>query len=390
MSPALPCFRWMLAALLCWIALPAGATPCPFCTQDGRTLANELQDAHFVVYGRLGQARTVQNADGTETSTTELQVLDLLKPHETVRGKKMIVLPRYMPKLDEKQPDQWLFFCYSFEGRIDPYLGFAVRDQQFVNYVKGVLGPKQENRVARTKFFFDHLDSENDEITADAYREFAYASYDDVRNMVAAHRDDVRKKMLGWLNEHGRHQQRLGLYGMMLGLSGKPEDAAVLRDILSNPDVVIGLDGLLAGYVLLNRTEGWAFLVETLQKRQKNNYNPRLSAFRTVKFFLKDHKGIIPEKDIWDAFKVVVEDPDLADLAMQELRHAKHWSHVDQILALDQKDTHQTFSIQKAILQYMLRCPDEKAKQYVAKVKLTSPQRVKNAEEDLLYDSPPP
>lgn len=390
MSSTLPCFRWMLAALFFWTILPAQGTPCPFCTQDGRTLANEIQDAHFVVHGRLGQARIIQNADGTETSTTELHILEVLKDHEILHGKKMIVLPRYMPILDEKQPTQYLFFCYCFDGKIDPYLAFAVRDKQFVEYLKGVLGPKQQDKVARTKFFFDHLDSENQEISGDAYREFAFASYNDVRDMVAKHRELVRKKVLQWLNERDRNLPRLGLYGMMLGVCGKPEDAAVLRDILRDMEVVTGLDGMMAGYLMLNPTEGWAFIVETLQDRQKNPFNRRHSALRTVKFFLKDQAGKVPEKDIWDAFKTMVDDPELADISLQELRHAKHWSHLDQVLALDQQKSHQTYSIQKAILQYMLRCPEEKAKQYVAKLRQTSPQRVKTAEEDLLYDTLPP
>ena len=47
------------------ISLAASLTiaACPFCAKDGKTLASEVQDAAFVVYGRIANARTVANAD---------------------------------------------------------------------------------------------------------------------------------------------------------------------------------------------------------------------------------------------------------------------------------------------------------------------------------------
>lgn len=390
MSPALPCSRWLLAVALFTFGATLPLASCPFCSRDGTTLSNEVLGADFVVFGRLGQARVSTNADGTENASTELFIEEVLKPHDFLKGKKMIVLPRYMPVLDNKQPDKCLIFCYCHEGRVSPYLLFAVRDRQFVDYLKGVLGPKQVDRAARARFFFDHLDSENLEIANDAYREFAQINYKDVQEMVAKHGGMVRQKLLHWMQERERHVPRLALIGMMLGLCGKPEDAALLRDALNDPQIVTGLDGLMAGYILANRTDGWAYLTETLRDRGKNSFSRRHAALRTVKFFLRDHPGHVPEKDIWATYKLMLDDPDLADLALPELRHAKHWSHLDQVLVLDQQESHQTFSIQRAILQYMLRCPDEKAKQYVAKVRQYAPQRLKNAEDDLLYDSPPP
>jgi hypothetical protein len=390
MSPALPCSRWLLAVLgALVVALPLPA--CPFCARDGKTLANEVQDAAFVVYGRMANSKVVTNADGTETSSTELwfEEEDILKPHDFLRGKKMILLPKYLPKLDEKQPDRCVIFCYYYQGNIDPYLMFVVRDKQFVTYLKGTLGRKQENKVDRLKFFFDHLDSENLEISNDAYREFSFAAYPEVRDLIAKHREAVRTKLLQWLHNRDAHIARLGLLGMMLGLAGKPEDVSLLRDTLQDTQVATGIDGMLAGYVMLDRKAGWEYLVQTLRDN-KLPFHRRHAALRTLRFFLREHTDFVPTQQIWAACSLLLDDTGLADLALNEMRQGNYWGQLDRILTLEQKPSHQTPIILKAILQYMLRCPDEKAKQYVARMRQTAPERVRTAEEDLLYEQPVP
>ena len=54
---------------------------------------------------------------------------------------------------------------------------------------------------------------------------------------------------------------------MMLGHCGKPEDAKALRALLDDPDRVFssGLDGVLAGYILLDHKAGWEYLVKLIK-----------------------------------------------------------------------------------------------------------------------------
>lgn len=367
----------------------ASVRACPFCSRDGRTLSSEVQDAAFVVYGRLANPRVTPNADGTETSSTELHIEEVLKPHDYLKDKKVVMLPRYLPPIDEKQSNKCVIFCYYYQGRVDPYLMFAVKDQSFLAYLRGSLGKKQEDRMVRLKFFFDHLDNANNEISMDAYREFAFASYKEVREMTEKYREPVRTKLLHWFQNRDAQLARLGLFGMMLGLCGQPGDGYLIRDAVLDQQVVTGIDGMLAGYVMLNRKEGWALLEQTLKDRRAP-FHRRHAALRTVKFFLKDHPGIVAEREIWSALGTLLDDTDLADIAMNDLRHAKHWSHLDRILDLEQQPSHQTPLIRKAILQYTLQCPLEKAKQYVTSQRRVDPKRVQAAEEDLLYDQPPP
>src|SRR5262249_36277524 len=151
-------------------------------------------------------------------------------------------------------------FCDVFKGKIDPYRGVPVQaDSDMVKYLTGAQAVKDKDVSARLRFYFDYLDNKEIEISNDAYKEFGNADYKDYRDMA---KKLPANKLVGWLKDPNTPTFRYGLYASMLGHCGTDKDAEVLRAMLEDPQkrISTGVDGVLAGYVMLKPKEGMEHL----------------------------------------------------------------------------------------------------------------------------------
>src|SRR5262245_4858521 len=167
------CLAVLLAALACLLfTVPAPA--CPFCTMQGQTLTGDVGQASMVLVGTLTNAKLA--AGDTLDGTTDLVIESVIKKNEIVDGKKVVTLPKYIPGEDKKY--KFLVFCDVFKGKIDPYRGVAVKaDCDIAGYVEGALKVKDKKPGERLAYFFKYLDSDEVEVSNDAYKEFGNADY---------------------------------------------------------------------------------------------------------------------------------------------------------------------------------------------------------------------
>ena len=134
-------FRMMLLAVAAGLLVHTPAPACPFCSMQGQTLSKEAALADFVVFGTPANPRLAISADGVEDGFTDLIIDEkdgIIKPHDILKGKKVIVLPRYLP-VEKDSKVRLLVFCEVFNDRIDPYRGMPVRSSDIVTYLKGAL-----------------------------------------------------------------------------------------------------------------------------------------------------------------------------------------------------------------------------------------------------------
>src|SRR5262245_5151331 len=116
----------LLMAALVWFCWPTAATACPFCGAQGQTLTMDVNQASMVLYGTLANAKLDPNNDFGQ-GTTELHIEAVIKKHEILGDKKMVLLPRYVPT-DKNGKAPFLIFCDVFKGKIDPYRGVPVQE----------------------------------------------------------------------------------------------------------------------------------------------------------------------------------------------------------------------------------------------------------------------
>ncbi|MCP4512354.1 MAG: hypothetical protein GY826_38815, partial [Fuerstiella sp.] len=132
-------------------------------------------------------------------------------------------------------------------------------------YVTAAPDPTDEARE-RLKYFLPYLETKDSLVAADAWGEFANATYEDI---VANGKSFPADKLRTWIADKQTSPERLGLYGMMLGLCGSSQDAAFLQQqsgLPTSAEIRFGVEGLMGGLLLLNGEDGLRFLEDSRLK----------------------------------------------------------------------------------------------------------------------------
>lgn len=377
--------RWLcgIVVLVVLGATGLAAQACPFCGMQGQTLTGEVNEASLVIFGTLANPKL--NPANNNGGTTDLIIEKVLKSHEIVNGKKTIELPRYLPT-DEKN-NKFLIFCGVFQGKIDPYRGISVKsDSDIVKYLSGALTIKDKPISARLRFFFDFLDNADVEIANDAYKEFGNADYKDYRDMAGKLPAD---KIAKWLADPETPAFRFGLYASMLGHCGTEKDAALLRSMLDDQQKRLntGIDGVLAGYTMLKPKEGWEYLCAIFKDPSKE-FMLRYAALRAARFFWDSRPDVIDKKTLVAGISPLLDQGDITDLAIEDLRKWGCWDMSDRVLGLYGRKTHDIPIVRRAILRFALATPNNpKATAFVEDLRKKDAEFVKDAEELLKLEA---
>lgn len=379
---------WGVALATVVGGLSAEARACPFCAPSGNTLSNEVAQADMILYGSLANARLDPQDGSFNKGTTDFHIEVVIKPHDIIKGKKTITIPRYIPP-EGKGYKYLIFFNVSPTGELDPYRGDAFPpDSRLPEYLRGAIAVRDKDATTRLKYFFQYLEDQDVVISSDAYNEFATADYKEVRE-VAPH--FPAETLLKWLRDPNTRGSRYGLYGLLLGHCGKPEHARALRALLEDKErnFASGLDGLLAGYILLDPQEGWKYLTQLVRDDQE--FPVKYAVLRTARYFWEFRPDVIPHARVLEVMKLLVAQPDIADMPIEDLRKWRQWQLTPLILSYADKPSHNSIPINmRAILKFAIAAAqadpkNAEAAAFVAKARQQDPKRVEFLEE-LLKD----
>lgn len=376
--------KWtaMAVALLWWVTAATSAPYCcPFCDPNGQTpLAEELKKAQMVLLG------TLTNADDAK-GTTDLQIDVVVKDNAFRKGAKVITIPRYVPMVGETKY-KFLLFCDIFKGKLDPYRGIPTEvNSDMAKYIEGVGKLKDASIEKRLRFYFDYLDNGDLEISNDAYREFALANYTDLRD---AYKNLPPDRIAKWLKEPKVQNFRFGLYASMLGHCGKDEHATLLRQMLDDKEIrrASGCDGIMAGYILLRPKEGWEY-IKGMLKDPSQEFLVRYAALRAARFFWTYRPDLISHKELAEGIAPLLNQRDIADLAIDDLRKWKYWDMTDRVIGLQSDPVYKTNVVRRSILRFAL-CDKSNAaaNRYIEEQRKKDPEQVRDAEELLKLEEP--
>ena len=385
----------MLRGLICGVALAIGLTtlPCPapacsLCDSSFRmqtTLRQELDDSKVVLLGRLANPQLIHKPGAMPGSgTTEFQVVRVIKDDPLRKGQTKLTLTKYLPVPDPKNPPNYLLFCSIADGELNPFGGRAVKSDAILPYLAGVLDLKSKDIGQRMAFYFKYLDSDDAAISQDAFLEFARCGDKDI-GLVA--KSLPAAKLRAMLEDPKTQPERLGLYAFLLGASGSDKDAAaILRKMIDHltERTAVALDGLMSGYIFVRPHEGWdlaaAFLGDT-----KKPYLQRLAVTRSVKFY-QAWKPAECKQEVLHCCGVMLNDGEVADIAIDDLRQWKMWDLTKDVLRQYGKPSHGSPIVKRGIVRYALCCPLPEAKQFVAAVRQQDPDMIRELEEVLEFD----
>ena len=378
---------WSVATLV----IPSIALACPFCPSAGQTMLGEVKQAHLIVFGSMSNARRDPNEFGKGTTDFEIEVV--VKDHEFLKGKKTLTLPRYIPP-DPKGKSKHLVFCEIYKGALDPYRGEQVpQDSKIAEYLKGAIDLQSKPVPDRLMYFFQNFDSPDWSISGDAFQEFSAAEYKDVRATAKLMDPD---KILKMLKDPNTSMNRYGLLGMLLGHCGKPvPHGQALKTFIDDPKVkqASGLDGLLTGYILLDPKAGLGY-VAGLIADSKEEFLVRYAALRCMRFFWEYRSEVVPKEALIGSVMPLIDQADIADLAIEDLRKWERWDLAPKLMGLFEKPTHDVPIVQRSLIKFALSAPatDQSCAELLAKLKADPKQaeRVKDLEQLLELEKPRP
>src|SRR5262249_43851443 len=147
-----------------------------------------------------------------------------------------------------------------------------------------------------------------------------YADYKEMAKTLPAN------KIAAWLEDDKTPAFRYGLYASLLGHCGKAEHADLLRKMLDDKDKLqgAGVDGIMAAYTMLKPKEGFAFITECL-KDPKKHFMIRYNALKAVRFMWDYRDDLAKKKDMAEAVALLLDQEDLADMGVEDLRRWKQW-----------------------------------------------------------------
>lgn len=381
----------LVVGLLSALVVPSATNACPFCPSAGQTLLGETKQAHFIVFGTLSNPKRDPSEFGK--GTTDMKIEVVVKDHEYLKGKSTITLPRYVPP-DPKSPSKYLVFVEIYKGELDPYRGEAVPvDSKIADYLKGSLAIKDKDSVTRLNYFFENFDSPDWVISTDAFQEFSNSEYKDVKAASAKMSPD---RVLKMLKDPSTSITRFGLLGMILGHIGKPDvHGPALRSFIDDPKVrqATGLDGLLAGYAMLDPKAGKEYLAKII-KDEKEEFLIRYAALRALRFFWEYRSDVISHQETIPMLEPLIEQQDIVDLAVDDLRKWEQWQLADKLIGLAKKPTHEAAIIQRSIIKYALSAPttNKACAEYLAQLQKDEKQaeRIRDIRELLELEKPRP
>lgn len=400
--------RRLFAATVLAIAASV-ATACPFCSTQGQTLAGELASADMIVVATLKSSE--QDAKDFTKSKSVFHIDTVIKAHPVYKAGDTFPVARYIQQVKKGEEPKFLLFCYVNHDpaeaptaavasagvfatyrnvSVDAYRGDELKaDSKLPKYLEKSFQLKDKDSATRLRFYFDHLEDPDILVSADAYMEFGNADYPDVRGLAEKLPADT---LLKWLKDPNTAPSRHGLYGMLLGHCGKAEHAPAIRKLIDDPDNAysVGLDGMLAGYTVLDPKAGQELLAGVIADRKKD-FSTRYAALRTVRFFHTYRPELLKTDALVDMMKALVGQDDIADIAIDDLRKWKAWDETKFVLGFVGQESHNSLINKRAILRFAIQAAEagkDDAKAYVAKARADNPDRVKETE-DLLRDETP-
>jgi hypothetical protein len=367
--------------LLLLFFLPCPALACSLCGSVGAriSLVQEFDSAQAALYGHIANAKL----DGPAgKGTTEFHVEKVVKDHPDLPRQKMLLLSRWLPILDAKDPPRYLMFFAGNKQKFEPYTGRQLSSPAVLDF----LAEYQRHRAAPMQtllFAAGYLDHPDSQIAEEAFLLFARADDRRIGTLARQLSPDRLRKLV---QKPGLEPERLSMFAFLLGACGTPADADLLRSLLKTPGErnYKSFEGILAGYISMRPQEGWAFALETL-KNEKNSLLLRYATLRTLRFFY-NAKAAECAPQVMQGMALALDHFDIADMAIQDLRKWKRWEYTRQIVACYDRKSHQAPIIKNGIVRYTLACPLPEARTLLERVRREDPELVRDLEEEMMLD----
>jgi len=357
--------RTLLAiAALALTTCTASASICPFCDAPTLVLAEQIQMCDHLLLGRyLGGTKATDITGGS----TRFEVLEIgFSLGDRYQKGQVIEFPVYYGgnkdgKYTLMGPNDRLEDWHSPAEVTD--VGWEYQSKM----PKLATDPKDQTQ--RLLYFVPYFEHPDQMVANDAFAEFAAAPY----SVIVPLRDQLpREKILKWLVDEKTPVTRIGFYGLMAGLCGKPEDADILEKkiLVLDSDFRLGIEGVMAGYILLRGEEGLKVLEDAKMRSKvavdKNGkemnlpFSETYAVMQALRFMWTYEPDRLSKDRLKQSMHILLDRQELADLVITDLSRWKDWSVQDRLVALYDNQDFAIPAIRRAIIRYLIACSQDK------------------------------
>ena len=384
----------LLAAL---VVAPPAARACPFCSAPSLTLSEQLAQSDAAVLVQWASGEKPQSKDDSDPAevakravtrtlgSTTYEIVDVVRgADDGLKKGSKVTLPRYRAG----KPGDLFLLLGTAGTEIEWSSPMEVTETSF-NYMTQAPSP-EASPIERLSYFVKFLEFPDSLIANDAYAEFSNAPYKDIVPVA----DKIpAKKVRQWLLDPETPPTRMGLYGLMLGLSGTQEDAKLMEQKIFEPseEFRLGIDGVMGGYLLLTKEEGLDKIDQEKLLNEKIPFSETYAAMQALRF-MWTYGDRISKPRLRQSMRLLLARPELADLVIADLARWEDWSIIDQLMDIYDSKEYSIPSIKRAIVRYMLVAAKSKpaageddshivkAEQYLKQLREQDPKTVKQAE----------
>jgi hypothetical protein len=337
-----------LMAGLALLTLPSPpAQACPFCSEPMLTLAEQLAKADAAVLVEWISAEMPTQA---KPGHTVWKIVEIPKASGASLVKdRPITLDRFRAGTPG---DRALVFGSRLkEDQIEWGSPLDVTPAAYDYIVEAPApGATPEQRL---RYFVKFLEHQDAMVASDAYQEFASAPYKDV---VLITRELPRDKLRRLVGDPQTPQMRLGLYGLLLGLCGTADDAAMMEKLIvtNTEDYRLGIDGVIGGFLLLSGEQGLSVIEKSKILDKKVPFSETYAAMQAMRFMWSYGSGRIPADRLKASMRLLLDRSELADLVIADLARWKDWSVQERLMELYGAEEYSIPSVKRAIVRYMI------------------------------------
>ena len=337
---------------------------CPFCDAPSLMLSEQIGQCDHLLRGKwLGGEKPASLRGGS----SKFEILDVaFSKGDRYKKGQVVLMPQYIAGSDASS--------YSLMGPDDRledwHLPSEVTEASWTYLLKMPPSVKDAKAQAeRLLYFLDYFEHPDLLVSNDAFAEFAAAPYE----VIAPLKDQLpREKILSWLQSPKTPVTRTGFYGMLAGICGHAEDAAILEKkiVTLDADFRLGIEGVMAGYMMICGEEGLKKLeeVKILSKTAIDKdgkeimlpFSETYALMQALRFMWTYEPDRLPKDRLKQSMHLLLERKEMADLVITDLARWKDWSIQDRLMTMYSDENYDIPAIRRAIVRYLYYCSQEK------------------------------
>jgi hypothetical protein len=400
------------ASIVSAFAAISAAYACPFCSVESKTVSEDTNSADAVVIAKLVKdAPDATNADDPNAGMATFQIAEVLKNKEGLKPGQEISVVFFG---DSDRTKSYLVTGLGTE-KIDWATPLPLTPAA-VDYVRK-LPNVPASGAERLEFFQDYLEHPDPLLSQDAYDEFGRAPYAEV-HLLKDHM--YHDKIVKWVSDPEVSPSRRRLYLTMLGVCGTKDDVPMLEEmIVSDFDAIkpilvsqvsaglamggplslpayieaveqderqkkLGLDALVACYLILRGPEGLSVVEDRFLKNPKAEYTHVYSTIMALRFHGDENTGVIPRQRLLGAMRLLLKNPEFADQVILDLSRWEDWAVLDQLVEMFKTSDAKGY-VRQPVVSYLTVASEqpgqigEQAKVALSELEKLDPETVKTA-----------